>query len=55
VDALEVLVVDDDEGITGYADQFFATRPLLRENEAVLMKPVTVGAFLEARRVQARE
>lgn len=42
---------------TGYADQFFATRPMLRENEEVLVKPVTVGAFREAvsRRLQARE
>ena len=42
---------------TGYADQFFATRPMLRENEAVLVKPVTLRAFLEAvsRRLQARE
>jgi CheY-like chemotaxis protein len=42
---------------TGYADQFFATRPMLRENEAVLVKPVTVGAFREAvsRRIQAKE
>jgi two-component system cell cycle sensor histidine kinase/response regulator CckA len=42
---------------TGYADQFFATRPMLRENEVVLVKPVTVRAFLEAvsRRIQARE
>ena len=42
---------------TGYADQFFATRPMLRENEVVLVKPVTVRAFLEAvsRRIQAKE
>ena len=42
---------------TGYADQFFATRPMLRENETVLVKPVTVRAFLQAvsRRLQARE
>jgi CheY-like chemotaxis protein len=42
---------------TGYADQFFATRPMLRENEAVLVKPVTLRAFLEAvsHRLQARE
>jgi CheY-like chemotaxis protein len=42
---------------TGYADQFFATRPMLRENEEVLVKPVTVRAFLEAvsRRIQAKE
>jgi CheY-like chemotaxis protein len=42
---------------TGYADQFFATRPMLRENEAVLVKPATLRAFLEAvaRRIQARE
>ena len=42
---------------TGYADQFFATRPLLRENEAVLVKPVTVRALREAvsNRLQARE
>ena len=40
--------------ITGYADQFLALRPRLRENEAVLVKPVTVAAFLEAvaRRIQ---
>ena len=42
---------------TGYADQFFAGRPKLRENEAVLVKPVTVSAFLEAvsHRLQRRE
>jgi CheY-like chemotaxis protein len=42
---------------TGYADQFFATRPMLRENEAVLVKPVTVRALREAvsNRLQARE
>jgi len=42
---------------TGYADQFFATRPMLRENEAVLVKPVTVRAFREAvsRRFRGRE
>ena len=42
---------------TGYADQFFATRPMLRENEAVLVKPVTVQALREAvsNRLQARE
>lgn len=42
---------------TGYADQFFALRPMLRENEAVLVKPVTLGAFLEAvsHRMQRRE
>jgi two-component system cell cycle sensor histidine kinase/response regulator CckA len=34
--------------ITGYADQFFALRPKLRENEVVLVKPVTVAALLEA-------
>jgi two-component system, cell cycle sensor histidine kinase and response regulator CckA len=33
---------------TGYADQFFALRPTLRENEAVLVKPVTMSEFLEA-------
>jgi len=33
---------------TGYADQFFALRPLLRENETVLVKPVTMEAFLGA-------
>jgi two-component system cell cycle sensor histidine kinase/response regulator CckA len=33
---------------TGYADQFFALRPVLRENETVLVKPVTTNAFLEA-------
>ena len=32
----------------GCADQFFATCPMLPENEAVLLKPVTVRAFLEA-------
>ena len=42
---------------TGYADQFFATRPMLRENEAVLVKPVTVRGFREAvsRRLRGRE
>jgi CheY-like chemotaxis protein len=42
---------------TGYADQFFATRPMLREHEAVLVKPVTLNAFLEAvsHRIQRRE
>ena len=42
---------------TGYADQFFATRPMLRENEAVLVKPVTVRAFREAvsRRLRGKE
>ena len=34
--------------ITGYADQFFELRPILRENEAVLVKPVTVTALLDA-------
>jgi two-component system, cell cycle sensor histidine kinase and response regulator CckA len=33
---------------TGYADQFFALRPMLRENETVLVKPVTLKEFLEA-------
>jgi two-component system cell cycle sensor histidine kinase/response regulator CckA len=33
---------------TGYADQFFALRPMLRENETVLVKPVTMNEFLEA-------
>jgi two-component system cell cycle sensor histidine kinase/response regulator CckA len=33
---------------TGYADQFFALRPLLRENETVLVKPVTMETFLNA-------
>ncbi len=33
---------------TGYADQFFALRPTLRENESVLVKPVTMSEFLEA-------
>ncbi len=33
---------------TGYADQFFALRPTLRENETVLVKPVTMSEFLEA-------
>ena len=33
---------------TGYADQFFALRPMLRENETVLVKPVTMKEFLEA-------
>jgi two-component system, cell cycle sensor histidine kinase and response regulator CckA len=33
---------------TGYADQFLALRPKLRENEAVLVKPVTVKELLEA-------
>ncbi len=33
---------------TGYADQFFALRPMLRENEAILVKPVTVTEFLDA-------
>jgi|SRR3954464_7521332 two-component system cell cycle sensor histidine kinase/response regulator CckA len=41
---------------TGYADQFFALRPMLRENEAVLVKPVTLKTFLDAvsQRVQQR-
>jgi two-component system cell cycle sensor histidine kinase/response regulator CckA len=34
--------------ITGYADQFFALRPALRENEAVLVKPVGVATLLDA-------
>jgi CheY-like chemotaxis protein len=33
---------------TGYADQFAALRPMLRENEAVLVKPVTMNELLEA-------
>ena len=33
---------------TGYADQFHALRPMLRENETVLVKPVTVREFLDA-------
>lgn len=33
---------------TGYADQFFALRPMLRENETVLVKPVTLKEFQEA-------
>jgi two-component system cell cycle sensor histidine kinase/response regulator CckA len=33
---------------TGYADQFFAARSVLRDNESVLEKPVTGSAFLEA-------
>jgi CheY-like chemotaxis protein len=33
---------------TGYADQFQALRPMLRENETVLVKPVTMTTFLEA-------
>jgi len=33
---------------TGYADQFFALLPVLRENETVLVKPVTMEAFLNA-------
>jgi CheY-like chemotaxis protein len=42
---------------TGYADQFFALRPMLRENEAVLVKPVTVKTFLDAvaQRIRQRE
>jgi two-component system cell cycle sensor histidine kinase/response regulator CckA len=44
---------DRDPGIkvlyfTGYGDQFLALRPLLREHEAVLLKPVTVKDFLSA-------
>ena len=34
--------------ITGYADQFLALRPMLREHEAVLVKPVAVSALREA-------
>jgi CheY-like chemotaxis protein len=34
--------------ITGYPDQFFALRPKLREEEAVLVKPVTIATLLEA-------
>ena len=39
---------------TGYADQFFALRPTLRENETVLVKPVTMNELLDAvsRRIQ---
>ncbi len=39
---------------TGYADQFFALRPILRENETVLVKPVSMNELLEAvsRRLQ---
>jgi two-component system cell cycle sensor histidine kinase/response regulator CckA len=39
---------------TGYADQFFALRPMLRENETVLVKPVTMNELLDAvsRRIQ---
>lgn len=33
---------------TGYADQFFELRPILRQNESVLVKPVTMNEFLEA-------
>jgi CheY-like chemotaxis protein len=33
---------------TGYADQFFALRPMLRDGETVLVKPVTMTEFLEA-------
>ncbi len=33
---------------TGYADQFFALRPMLREHETVLVKPVTMNQLLEA-------
>jgi CheY-like chemotaxis protein len=33
---------------TGYADQFFALRPVLREREAVLVKPVTMKELLDA-------
>ena len=42
---------------TGYADQFFALRPRLRENETVLVKPVSMGALLEAvsHRIPRRE
>jgi DNA-binding NtrC family response regulator len=42
---------------TGYADQFFAMRPMLRENETVLVKPVTVRMLLDAvsHRIQQRE
>ena len=32
---------------TGYAEQFFALRPMLRENEVVLVKPVTIQELLE--------
>ena len=39
---------------TGYAEQFQALRPVLRENETVLVKPVTMTTFLDAvsRRLQ---
>ena len=42
--------------VTGYADQFLALRPKLRENEAVLVKPVAMTDLLEAvsRRIQQR-
>ena len=33
---------------TGYADQFQALRPMLREHEAVLVKPVSVKGLLDA-------
>jgi two-component system, cell cycle sensor histidine kinase and response regulator CckA len=33
---------------TGYADQFFALRPVLRQHESVLVKPVTMTEFLDA-------
>ena len=33
---------------TGYADQFFALRPTLRQHESVLVKPVTMNEFLDA-------
>jgi FixJ family two-component response regulator len=33
---------------TGYADQFFELRPRLRENESVLVKPVSMSEFLDA-------
>lgn len=41
---------------TGYADQFSALRPKLRENETILVKPVTMKEFLEAvsHRIQRR-
>ncbi|HEY2907266.1 MAG TPA: response regulator [Vicinamibacterales bacterium] len=33
---------------TGYADQFFGPRPMLRDTETVLVKPVTMQEFLDA-------
>jgi len=34
--------------LTGYPDQFYALRPMLREGEAVLVKPITVTQLLDA-------